>query len=599
MGKFRWLAILMGITIAGITGFQLYWLKDNYAREKQNLEIKTNAAFRQTILRLQSSKIKLESVSIRVDSMESEPLFRPKRRKGDVMMRTLPGRNEPVITMMNILQEKFKTAADSLPEKAGTIVISGVPRDSAGWSPASSIRIRAAMDSVRTTNRVAPFAFPGPLDSIIDPKNIQSVNVLKDSISRRIVINYIRSDSGTNLRRPAFAQPGSVGEGFPAGTGAMPGVYDAQVDGPQRVFAHKTARANAAGDKQPEPNGVFQLLYTVDSISKRDSVTIQEITEALQKRLQEDKMDVGFRVARVDSADMNSSEPNQVTIGLSSPATFSLNLLGETRYIMGILKLPILFSLLLVGITVASFILLYRSLLRQHRLTRMKNDLISNITHELKTPIATVGVAIEALKNFNAIQDQKRTSEYLDISQNELQRLGLLVDKVLKLSMFENRQMVITPELLNLGGVVNEVINSLRLQAEKQHADIEVNFEGDLSIRGDRMHLQSVVFNLLDNALKYSRDNVKISVDVKEDGDNLLLRVSDNGIGIPQHYQKKIFDKFFRVPAGDTHNAKGHGLGLSYVSQVIRQHNGAMQVESNEGEGSIFTVRLPKNLSQE
>ena len=208
-------------------------------------------------------------------------------------------------------------------------------------------------------------------------------------------------------------------------------------------------------------------------------------------------------------------------------------------------------------------------------------------------------MAIEALKNFNAIQDQKRTSEYLDISQNELQRLGLLVDKVLKLSMFENRQMVVTPELLNLGDVVNEVINSLRLQAEKQHADIEVNLAGNLNTRGDRMHLQSVVFNLLDNALKYSRDNVKISVDLKEDGDNLLLRVSDNGIGIPPHYQKKIFDKFFRVPAGDTHNAKGHGLGLSYVSQVIRQHNGSILVESNEGEGSIFTVSLPKNLSQE
>ena len=258
---------------------------------------------------------------------------------------------------------------------------------------------------------------------------------------------------------------------------------------------------------------------------------------------------------------------------------------------------PILFSLFLVGLTMMSFVLFYRSLLRQHRLAQLKNDLISNITHELKTPIATVGVAIEALKNFNAIQDPKRTQEYLDISQNELQRLGLLVDKVLKLSMFENKEIELKYELIDLEEVVNEVVASLRLQLEKNNARIVVNTQGNLLMKGDRTHLLSVVFNLLDNALKYSKENTSIEVLIKEQEHTIELKVTDNGIGIPEAYREKIFEKFFRVPTGDTHNAKGHGLGLSYVAKVIQRHSGSIDVNSQEGLGSTFIVQLPKTAN--
>jgi two-component system phosphate regulon sensor histidine kinase PhoR len=206
-----------------------------------------------------------------------------------------------------------------------------------------------------------------------------------------------------------------------------------------------------------------------------------------------------------------------------------------------------------------------------------------------------VGVAIEALKNFNAIQDPEKTKEYLDISQNELQRLGLLVDKVLKLSMFENKKVEIKYELFDLEELVNEVVASLRLQLEKYNARITVDTEGNLLINGDRMHLLSVVFNLLDNALKYSKGNAAIQVDIKEAGENIVLKITDNGIGIPPQYKDRLFEKFFRVPTGDTHNAKGHGLGLSYSAQVIKQHHGTIEVDSHEGLGSTFIITLPKN----
>ncbi|HJS54407.1 MAG TPA: HAMP domain-containing sensor histidine kinase, partial [Chitinophagaceae bacterium] len=282
-------------------------------------------------------------------------------------------------------------------------------------------------------------------------------------------------------------------------------------------------------------------------------------------------------------------------------------------YLLKKLASPILFSVFLVGVTVLSFVLLHRNLQRQKKLTEIKNEFISNITHELKTPIATVGVAIEALKNFNAINDPERTQEYLDISQNELHRLSLLVDKVLKLSMFENKEIELKYESFDLKEVVDEVVSSMRLQIEKYQANVSVNVGGNTSLQGDRLHLLSVVFNLLDNALKYGntplsaragtdgndtagQGNIAVKFDLVEKGNEVELSVADNGIGISPEYREKVFEKFFRVPLGNTHNTKGYGLGLSYVSHVIKKHKGKIEVESQPGLGSKFIITLPKTV---
>lgn len=256
---------------------------------------------------------------------------------------------------------------------------------------------------------------------------------------------------------------------------------------------------------------------------------------------------------------------------------------------------PILISFLLVGVTILSFLLLYRNIIRQRKLTQLKNDFISNITHELKTPIATVVVAIEALRNFNALDDPKRTKEYLDISAGELQRLSLLVDKVLKLSMFEKKEIELKKELFDLKDLVAEVMTTLRPLFEKQQAIVNFAATGDnFMIEGDKLHLTSVVYNLLDNALKYSNGNPVINVQLSLlPRDILELKVNDNGIGIPHEYRFKIFTKFFRVPTGDKHNIKGYGLGLSYVSEVVRHHMGFIDVQSEPGIGSTFIVKIP------
>ncbi len=255
----------------------------------------------------------------------------------------------------------------------------------------------------------------------------------------------------------------------------------------------------------------------------------------------------------------------------------------------------LLFSLFLTAITMAAFIVLYRNIRSQQRLMEIKNDFISNMTHELKTPIATVSVALEALKNFNGMDNPKLTAEYLDIAQHELNRLTLLTDKVLKTSLFEEQGISYVPEQVDMAKTIEQVLSSMKLVFEKNKASVSFTRQGsDFHITGGAIHLTNVIHNLLENALKYSKASPVIAVTLKDNEKAITFSVQDNGIGISPEYKGKIFEKFFRVPTGDVHTIKGYGLGLSYVDSVVKSHQGKIEVESKFSVGSTFMITLPK-----
>ncbi|HKO82229.1 MAG TPA: HAMP domain-containing sensor histidine kinase, partial [Chitinophagaceae bacterium] len=542
------LLLAMLITILLITGFQLYWLKDNYNREKKTAELRAQSLFRETVRNLQDSVLQVKLQLVFKDSSTPEEVKR-KMLEGHFRQR-MPGLPRTA-RVVNLLGKKLWNDSIEKLHKG--------PRD-----------IFIALDeNAEFRNRDSA----GKLGFIFDSshsREIEEMMVLrKDQPLIEKKIDTLRLKE-RDIRLVNISPANS------------------------KDSNHKSFSKISTIFFNNEKGQRFSI--KIDSLFK-DSISVRELTTVFAKTLQDQKLNILFTI----SHHPEEISPEEDFIRRPFPADsfggYKLQLGNAFSYLIKKISWPILFSVFLVGLTVFSFILLYRSLLRQHRLAQIKNDLISNITHELKTPIATVGVAIEALKNFNAIQDPQKTREYLDISHNELQRLGLLVDKVLKLSMFENKKIELKSEVFDLEEVVKEVVASLRLQLEKYNARINMNTEGNLLIKGDRMHLLSVVFNLLDNALKYSKGNAAIQVDIKEDKESVVLKVTDNGIGIPQEYRAKVFEKFFRVPTGDTHNAKGHGLGLSYAAQVIRQHQGNIEVESHEGLGSTFTIILPKSLS--
>ncbi|MBK5270203.1 MAG: HAMP domain-containing histidine kinase [Bacteroidia bacterium] len=568
MKRLRGLSLLMIITILGITGFQLYWLKQNYDREKQNLDIKTNFSFRQTILHLQSSKLKLDRVNIKVDSTHTIELT-ASSKSGEKRNTPSTQQREQSISLINLIQEKMLDSLKLLDTSKRTPVV----------RVRSSLYNNLHIDSAKKTGDIESFiSHSDKTDSLmIDPAMIQKINVekSKNSSDRIITINLGKKDSGKYKNDTLkFHGQGDmfIDERFPVPHNVDPGKNDFPSSG---------------------NNMMFRFLYDVDSLSLKDSVTVKEISEAYAKRLKEDNINIGFQVTRLDS--VNSESPNEVTIGFSKPSTFGLSLQNIFSYMLDKLKLPILFSLLLIGITIFSFVLLYWNMIKQQRLAALKNEFISNITHELKTPIATVGVAIEALRNFGASQNPEKTKEYLDISAAELQRLGLLVDKTLKISMLENRKIELKKESFDIRELVQEVVNIMKLQFEKCRAQVNVKTNGEhFIIEADRLHITSVLYNLLDNALKYSKEDPVIDLELSSlPNDIIEMKITDKGIGIPKEYQSKIFDKFFRVPSGNTHNVKGYGLGLSYVKEIIAAHMGYISVESEPGEGSTFIVELP------
>ena len=484
MRKLRWLSLLMGFAIIGITGFQFFWISQNYVREKKALELKTEALFRQTVSQLQAAKLKL--------------IF--------------------------------------------------VGSDSTGKHPSQHGNVKIMIRETGPVQKTE--SLPG--EQLVTTINMIGDNV-KDSLKKGMMISMDK-----------------------------------------RVSHFTVDSLHFEGELPPPTPGdrMIQLLYGVDSL--RDSIRVAEADSALKLAFAKQKITAPFTIRRFDNKKDVPASGCNIGIGLARPITYNMSLANSFPYLLKQITLPILFSVLLLGITFLSFVLLYRNLVKQQRLAALKNEFISNITHELKTPIATVGVAIEALKNFNAMQDPQRTREYLDISSNELQRLSLLVDKVLKLSMFEKKEIELRPEPVNLLSLAEEVAASLKLQLEKRGAVVQISSKGDTTISGDKLHLLSVLFNLVDNALKYSNTAPHVDIKLKETSHEVIVEVADNGIGIPPEYRDKIFEKFFRVPHGDTHDAKGYGLGLSYAAQVIQRHGGSISLAENEGGGTRFTIHLPK-----
>jgi len=549
MSKLRWLAILMGMVILVITGFQLYWLKDNYNRERKAIEVWTDALFNETVHQVQDSLLQQKLFIVMKDSTVATTSLN--RKMTELPFKTpRPGQPNPARVIKLITQTVLGDSSTRKNKDKKNVYIS---------SKGNAQHL--GRDSTGKTSFV--FDSSKPYD-----------------ISEMVVVNT----DGKNPARRARGDSSKGGKRFRnAEMLSIANTLDKDSSN-NRVSQINTIYFNT------DKGGNFSI--KIDSLFN-DSIPTPVLSAEFAKKLKAEKLDLPFTILR-DTVEKPEEEDFIRRPMFAGFTGYKLQLGNTFPYLIRQISLPILFSFFLVGITIFSFVLLYRSLFKQYRLGQIKNDLISNITHELKTPIATVGVAIEALKKFNAIKDPQRTKEYLDISQNELQRLGLLVDKVLNLSMFEKKEIEVKYEVFDLEEVVNEVVASLRLQIEKYYARVAVETEGDTHLKGDRLHMLSVVFNLLDNALKYSKGKAAIQVTLKEEPADIVMKVTDNGIGIPAAFKAKIFEKFFRVPTGDTHNAKGHGLGLSYIGQVVRQHKGSISVDSHEGIGSTFTIVLPK-----
>ena len=254
----------------------------------------------------------------------------------------------------------------------------------------------------------------------------------------------------------------------------------------------------------------------------------------------------------------------------------------------------VLFSLILL----VTFIFTIYIVFRQKRLSEMKNDFINNMTHELKTPVSTISLAAQMLKDSDITKSPDVFKHISGVINDETKRLGFLVEKVLQMSLFERQKAAFKLKEVDANDLVISVANTFVLKVEKYDGSLDIDLQAtDSSIYVDEMHITNVLFNLMDNAVKYRRPEVPLTLMVRTWNDNngkLLISVEDNGIGIKKEYLKKVFDRFFRVPTGNVHDVKGFGLGLAYVRKIIEDHKCTIRAEMGPGNvGTKFIITLP------
>ena len=254
----------------------------------------------------------------------------------------------------------------------------------------------------------------------------------------------------------------------------------------------------------------------------------------------------------------------------------------------------VLFTILIF----AAFFITLKALLKQKKLSEIKSDFINNMTHEFKTPLATISLAVDALKNEKVIQDRTKTEYFTGIIKEENKRMNKQVETILQAALLDRQQIQLNLETLHAHDLISTAINNMKLPIEEKQGKLEINLNAANDfIVADEVHFTNVVNNLLDNAVKYSKDNLAIKLSTQNNNNHFRIKIEDNGLGMNKETLNRIFEKFYRAHTGNLHNVKGFGLGLSYVKKIVHAHHGRIKAESTLGKGSCFIIDMPqKNI---
>lgn len=315
-----------------------------------------------------------------------------------------------------------------------------------------------------------------------------------------------------------------------------------------------------------------------------------------------EKMSPNFLAVYEDT--VNSLHANVILSALSGTAGENLSV-NEVLFVsvpniksivFKSLRWRIATSLFFTLIILAAFFLTVRTMLRQKKLGEIKNDFINNMTHEFKTPIATISLAVDAMRNEKVIQDREKLGYFSSIIKEENQRMNRQVETILKASQLEKQEVDLNLKPVHVHEVIHDVVDNfvLQLDEKKGKVELQLNATNDL-IDADEVHLSNLVNNLVDNAVKYAKENTPpvIKLTTQSNGKNFTMKIEDNGIGMNRDTVKRVFERFYRAHTGNVHNVKGFGLGLSYVKTLVEAHDGDIKAESTLGKGSTFTVDLP------
>ncbi len=281
----------------------------------------------------------------------------------------------------------------------------------------------------------------------------------------------------------------------------------------------------------------------------------------------------------------------QFLYGFRDQKNVSATFINPSLILLSKIKGVLITLLLLIVVTITCFVYTVKTILSQEKLAQLKDDFVNNMTHELKTPVSTISIAAEAIQDFNI--GKKASGEYLEIIRYQASALTNFIDQILESMLNYQSGLLLEHKLVNVNSVIEKSIQQCRPLLESKNGSMVLNLpNGDINVEGDAFHIGNVLSNLIDNAIKYGSNPPVIEIETKTDNSSVSIFVSNQGDIIPIEYQNKIFERFFRIPAGDIHNVKGYGLGLSYARDIIQQHNGTLTLDSNK-EKNTFIINLP------
>lgn len=357
------------------------------------------------------------------------------------------------------------------------------------------------------------------------------------------------------------------------------------------------------------PQNIDSLISKVIVSISRDTLDLKKLDSYLIDELKRNKIDVtyglkyeyGNRNFHNDSVTKKSinyklenfPKNHLKTISNSTflPHRSKLELLftNETAILLKNSFISILLSLLLSISIIASLLYLLKTIYKQKQLAEVKNDLINNITHEFKTPIATIATAMEAMKNFNALEDKTKTENYISIADSQVQKLNIMVEKILETAVLNQEDLVLNKKPTNIGSCIEEIIAKYKII----NPDKTFKFNNSLSdteLNLDKFHFENAVGNIIDNAAKYGGNT--ISVELTSTNNKVIVLIKDNGNGIHKTQKDKVFEQFYRIPTGNTHNVKGFGIGLYYTKNIIEKHGGKVDIIYDKNNNTLFKIEL-------
>ncbi|TNJ43206.1 HAMP domain-containing histidine kinase [Tamlana fucoidanivorans] len=271
-----------------------------------------------------------------------------------------------------------------------------------------------------------------------------------------------------------------------------------------------------------------------------------------------------------------------------------VNFPGDKKFILSGVIGMIMLSVIFTSIIIIAYSSALYQLIKQRKIAQIKTDFINNMTHEFKTPIATINLALDAIKNPKVIDDKEKVIRYLSMIKEENKRMHAQVENVLRISKLEKNELNISKDRVKLHDLISDAITHVELIVEDRKGYIKTYLNADKSsVLANETHFTNVIVNILDNAIKYSPEAPKIEVYTENVGTNIILKVKDHGSGMSKAAAKRVFEKFYREHTGNIHNVKGHGLGLAYVKRIVEDHQGHVSVESEKDKGSTFIIKLP------